>query len=382
MPAVASLAAFLLAAWPAAPRAGCQDAAAPWPRFWEGESAWENPNGRAVAEEQVFPHTPYSHGWQSYFYNLVVRLDDGTLLNICPFHWRYGLLDSWGMYIVAGDRQGHVFSWDGTFTGKEVQAADTGMKVHAGASSFESAGNDHRWKVAVPGFSCDLAFTNILPAWMPGDGIAYYTPDTKNYFRYAVPAPLAHVTGTVTVFGRTVPADGQCFYDTVECVTPLSRTNEEVNTYRTFSPPETPPQDSWFVFLYRIRSHPGFGSLVFPMVLVAHGSVFVLTSREVDFAVLQTDRMSDLPYPYAAAVAVSARQGGAAITGTFTSERPFHVQDIFARLPPLFREVASWFLKRPVVFRGAARFTGEVTLPDGSRHRLDLDGMGEQMVAR
>jgi hypothetical protein len=363
-------------------RAGCQEAAAPWPRFWEGASAWENPNGRAVTEEQVFLHTPYTHGWQSHFYNLVVRLDDGTLLNICPFHWRYGLLDSWGMYIVAGDRQGHVFSWDGTFDRNEIQVADTGMRVQAGASSFESTGNVHRWKVEVPGFSCDLEFTNVLPAWMPGDGMAYYTPDARNYYQYALPAPLARVDGTVTLFGRTAAAAGQCFYDTVECVTPLSRTNEEVNTYRTFSSPETPLQDRWFVFLYRITAHPGFGSLVFPMVLVAHGTSFVLTSRELDFAVLKTDRLPDPPYPYAAAVAVSARGGGAEITGTFASERPFHVQDIFARLPPLIRGLASLFLKRPVVFRGAARFSGEVTLPDGSRHRLELDGMGEQMIAR
>ncbi len=380
--AVASLFAFILAACLSAARAGCQDTAALRPGFWEGTSAWENPNGRAIAEEQVFLHTPYAHGWQSHFYNLVVRLDDGTLLNICPFHWRYGILNSWGLYVVAGDPQGHVFSWDGTIDSGEVHAADTGMKVRAGASSFESAGSIHRWKVTVPEFSCDLELTNVLPAWMPGDGIAYYTPDARYYFQYALPAPLARVTGTVTVFGRTVPADGQCFYDTVECMTPLSRTNEEVVTFRTFGSPETPPQSRWFVFLYRIRSHRGFGSQVFPMLVVARGDSWVLTSREIDFSVLQTDRMPDPPYPYATSVAVSARQGGASITGTFTSERPFHVMDIFARLPPLFRTVASWFLKRPVVFRSVARFTGEVTLPDGSRYRLDLDGMGEQMFAR
>src|SRR4030042_739390 len=110
---IASLVAFALAAWPTAPRAGCQDAAIPWPRIWAGASAWESPNGRAIAEEQIFLHTPYTHSWQSHFYNLLARLDDGTLLNIGPFQWRHGILDSWGLYVLLVDPQGRVLCWDG-----------------------------------------------------------------------------------------------------------------------------------------------------------------------------------------------------------------------------------------------------------------------------
>ncbi len=71
---------------------------------------------------------------------------------------------------------------------------------------------------------------------------------------------------------------------------------------------------------------------------------------------------------------MAARQGGVTFRGTFVCERLFHVQDIFARLPPLFRMIASWFLKRPVSYRSEARFMGTVTLLDGSEHALDLSG--------
>ncbi len=379
--AAISLAAFALGAGLATQRAAGQDTAAFKPSIYEGAEAWQNPNGRTITEDQVFHHNRYTRDWQAHSYYLFVRLDDGTLLTMNLFQWKYGIIGNWGIYVLVDGPDGRVFTYDGQLPGS-LKADATGMRVHAGASSFESSGGAHRWKVSVPGFSCDLTFMNVLPAWMPGDGVAYYTPGGDCYNRYALPAPWADVSGTLNVFGRSTTANGQCYYDTSESVFPLDRMDEEIVAFRTFSPAGTPRDDRWFVSLLRITSHPSFGPFALPFLLVAHGSEWVFTTQAFDFDVLQTASLPDPPYPYATAVAVAARQGGVTFRGTFVCERLFHVQDIFARLPPLFRMIASWFLKRPVSYRSEARFSGTVTLPDGSEHVLDLSGLGEDCLTR
>ena len=53
-----------------------------------------------------------------------------------------------------------------------------------------------------------------------------------------------------------------------------------------------------------------------------------------------------------------------------------------SRLPPIFRPVASLFVKMPVLFRLAGAFRGTLTLPDGTTRELELFGQGETSLER
>ncbi len=159
------------AATVAAPRAGAQS------RVFEGRWNWEHPNELRLAEDEVFPHTPYGRGWQTHSWYWIGRLDNGYLVVMNPFQWRYGALGAWGMYVIVRDPRGRVFTWDGKI-GRIPEVAPRGMRVVADNARFESRTGVHRWTVDVPGFSCDFTFTNVLPAWKPGDGMARFDDDS------------------------------------------------------------------------------------------------------------------------------------------------------------------------------------------------------------
>jgi hypothetical protein len=366
------LIAAALAASVAAPRAGAEA------RVFDGPWNWEHPNALRLTEDEVFPHTPYGRGWQNHSFYWMGRLDNGYLVVMNPFQWRYGALGAWGMYVIVRDPLGRVFIWDGKI--EEPEAAPRGMRVLADNARFESRPGMHHWTVDVPGFSCDFAFTNVLPAWKPGDGMARLSDDF--YFAYRLPAPWADLAGTMTVEGRTVDAAGQCFYDTTEFQVPLSRASAGSHAVRVWSAPGTPREDRWFVGILTTIPHPGFGIPDLPMLVVARGDRWVMTTKDFAFDFVETVTPEDPPYPYPVAIAVSARDPNGSLVGSFILEPPYVTTDVFARLPRVFRALASLFLSRPVIYRNLARFTGRVTEPDGRTTDLDLSGQGEFVITR
>jgi hypothetical protein len=69
----------------------------------------------------------------------------------------------------------------------------------------------HHVHLAEGGVVFDLAFHNELPAWMPGGGETHY--GEVDHFGWAVHAPRARVTGTVTVDGTVLDASGIGYAD-------------------------------------------------------------------------------------------------------------------------------------------------------------------------
>jgi hypothetical protein len=349
-------------------------------RIYDGPWNWQHPNELRVTEDEMFPHTPYDRDWQSHSFYWLGRLDSGHVVVLGPFQWRYGALGAWGMYIIVRDPRGRVFTWDGKLGDGSPEVAPSGMRISAGSNRFESRVGMHRWTVDVPGFSCDFTFTNVLPAWKPGSGVARF--DDQHYTTYALPAPWADLSGTMTVNGDTVDAAGQCLLDTSETLLPLTRANAECQAARVWSAPGTPRADRWFIGTLTTVSHPGYGSVKLPMLLVAHGDRWLFTTMHYTFTFTEMAELDDPPYPYPARMAVSARDQGYALEGVFTSDPPYWITDIFQRLPKLFRNIASWFVKRPVIYRNLTRFEGTVVSPGGGATRLELTGQAEFMFTK
>jgi hypothetical protein len=365
----------LVAAFAAAPcRLGAQQ------RIYDGPWNWQHPNELRVTDREMFPDTPYERDWQSRSYYWLARFDTGHVVVLGPFQWRYGSIGTWGLYVIVRDPRGRLFTWDGKLEHASFEAVPGGMRVVAGGCRLESRGPVHRWAVEVPGFSCDFTFTTILPAWKPGSGVAWF--DAEHYTTYGLPAPWADVAGTMSVNGESVVASGQCMLDTSETLLPLTRTNAESRAVRVWSPPGTPRGDRWFIGALTTVSHPGYGSLELPMLMVAHGDRWLFTTMSFRFEYLSLATLEDPPYPYPERIAVSARDQGYALDGTYTVEAPYWITDVFQRLPKLLRTIASWFVKRPVIFRNLARFEGTVSGPDGVAIPLRLSGQAEFMYTK
>ncbi len=118
------------------------------------------------------------------------------------------------------------------------------------------------------------------------------------------------------------------------------------------------------------------------MLVVAHGDRWVLTTKDFAFDFVETVTPDDPPYPYPVVIAVSAREANGTLVGSFILEPPYVTTDVFERLPRVFRALASLFLRRPVIYRNLARFTGRVTEPDGRTTDLDLSGQAEFVITR
>jgi len=349
-------------------------------RIYDGAWNWEHPNELRVTEDEMFPHTPYEREWQSHSYYWLARLDTGHVVVLGPFQWRYGALGAWGLYVIVRDPRGRVFTWDGKLGDGSPEVAPRGMRVSAANARFESRVGVHRWTVDVPGFSCDFTFTNVLPSWKPGSGVTRF--DDGHYTTYGLPAPWADLSGTMTVNGEAVDAAGQCLLDTSETLLPLTRANAEIQAARVWSAPGTPRADRWFIGTLTTVSHPGYGSVKLPMLLVAHGDRWLFTTMHYTVTFTEMAELDDPPYPYPARMAVSARTQGYALEGVFTSDPPYWITDIFQRLPKVFRGIASMFVKRPVIYRNLTRFEGTVATPDGGATRLELSGQAEFMFTR
>jgi len=353
-------------------RAGAQS------RIYEGPWNWEHPNELRLTEEEIFPHTPYDGDWQTHSYFFMGRLDSGGIVVMNPFQWRYGAIGTWGLYLIVLDPWGRVFSWDGKLGDGSPEVAPRGMRVSAPNGRFESSTGEHRWQVDVPGFSCDFTFRNVLPAWKPGSGVTWF--DDRHYTAYSNPAPWADLSGTMTVNGETMDAAGQCLLDASETWVPLTRVNTATRAVRVWSPPGTPREDRWFIGQLTTVAHRGYGSMRLPMLMVAHGDRWVFTTKEFSLDVVEQGMLDDPPYPYPTRLVLRARDQGYALEGAYSLPTMYYLTDIFQRLPKLFRAIASWFVKRPVITRQLARFEGTVSFPDGSTTRLDLTGQAEFVI--
>ena len=209
-----------------------------------------------------------------------------------------------------------------------------------------------------------------------------YSVQKDEYTRYSSPAPWAEVSGTMSVFGRTVDAAGQCLWDACLTVQPLSRTNSLITVFRAFGEPEYPDGARTFISAMVSWTSEAYGPLPLPMLLVARDDRWVFTTKDFSFSPADWHTPRSPPFPYPERYIVAGCGGGAALEGQFESTRMYHAMDVFDSLTPFMRSIASLFLKRPVYYRMVGRFRGVLRTKDGGEIPLDLPAAGEYVILK
>jgi hypothetical protein len=364
---------FLILPW-----SGQADGAA----IFSNPSDWYQPDEVRVSSEDLFSSEPYTVDWMSRSFFFVGRLDDGMFFVFNPFFWQFGGFRSWGLTVLVTDEDGRLFSFNGSLPLTLNEMTMSGLDLELGGNLFQMSGSGTYVRIALKGFSCNLHITNILPAWKPGDGWAWYDSARKAFSRYAVAAPLAQVSGSITVFGQSTSADGQCFVDTSYSVQPLRRPNSPTYTMRAFSEPDVLAQDQVFVDMLSSITDKSYGSLPLSMLLVAKGGSWLFTTR--DFTLIPDDwaSMDDPPFPYPRSYRVSASKSGYQLEGEFVVVRLYHTTDVFQSIPRFLRPLVSLFVKRPVLYRMIGWFDGSLVSPDGSLRKLALPAHGEYVLVK
>jgi hypothetical protein len=349
-------------------------------QIFENPSEWDPPEQVIVSTEDLFSVTPYTSDWQSRSFFFVGRLDNGTFFVINPFFWRYGMFHSWGLSVLVTDENGRLFSYNGSQPLTCCEMTSEGLDLRLGRNVFSMSGSETRVSIALDGFSCDLSIINILPPWKPGNGWAWYNAAQTAFSRYSIAAPLALVSGSMTVFGGSMDASGQCFLDTNYSVQPLKRPNSPAFILRAFSLPDVPRKDRVFIDMLESVTNKGYGSLPLSMLLVAKGDSWLFTARDFTLTPDEWVSLSDPPYPYPRSYKVLAEKSGFRLEGEFTATRLYHTTDVFQSIPRFLRRLASLFLKRPVLYRMIGWFHGNLVFPDGSIESLAMPAHGEYIV--
>lgn len=356
--------------------------AAAGPRIYEDPAAWNDPASVTVAADEMFPDGPFTGVFRSRSFFYTGRLDNGVVFIINLFHWRYSLFNQWGLTVLVTDAEGRVYKYEGSpsQTGGAAEPGEFGFRF--GRTAFEQVPGGCRIRIELKGFSCDLLVQGILPPWKPGDGWALYSGRKDEYTRYSSPAPWAEVSGTMSMFGESFDAHGQCLWDACLTVQPLSRTNSLITVFRAFGEPWDAGGERTFVSAMVTWTSEKYGPLPIPMLLVGRGDRWVFTTKDFQMRADDWHVPPSPPFPYPQRYIVSGCGSGAALRGEFHCERMYHALDVFDSLTPLMRSIVSAFMKRPVYYRMMGRFRGVLTMQDGGEIEVDIPAAGEYVILK
>ena len=200
--------------------------------------------------------------------------------------------------------------------------------------------------------------------------------------RKAVPVPLAATSGTLQFGGKAISADGWCYGDRSLIVAPPGRLNFTGCAFRVFEQQPSDEEEPWMLALLDYTSVGKPVGQRIPMLLMAHGREWILTSREYQITCEDLVRDAGTSVSRPRRIHLSARSRGYILEGDYLCDRLVSTSDVFENFPGLLRATVSLFLERPIIFRMVGHFEGTLVKPDGSVERLRLVGGGDYFTVR
>lgn len=341
---------------------------------------WPPPEQVLLSDEELLLGDPYSGHFRSRFWYFNILLGNGTALTCSQFQWRYGLLGGSGLFLLSAPPDGEPFVLETRIDSHDLEEAQDRLLVRFGGSLIEGSRAGARLRLELPDFSCDLAVRNLLEPWKPGDGYTWYDAKRTAYSRHAVTTPFGEVSGRLAVRGQEQPVSGWCYADRGVLSIPVSRLSPEGFSFRVFGAGEE--GQPWMVSLLTSTTARSYGSRRVGTLLAARGGQWLLAAPEFSFEAQDFREESGIPFAYPRRLVIRGGGEGGRVEGAFTVTRLTYLNDILARLPPLFRQVAEALIRRPVIYRLAGTFEGSFEAPDGTRQTLLLPGQGEYNLYR
>ncbi len=350
--------------------------------IWDKPYNWKHP-GEATFEpgDLAFTDKDYPHFKNDGIY-FMSYFNGGWILMTSYFGWNYGPLEGYGVYALVSEPDGTRHFAKHKMKRDVIEKKPGKLYLKGDKVLVEGKGMEYHLRYDFDDLYCDLTFKNVLNPWKPGTGWAFLTPERDVFNHYLVNSPWADVTGTMKVGGKTLDVKGQGYSDRSLSTLPLTKQNPYLYAWRTFSPEGTPREDRWFCGLLESVSHEKFGSKRIPILQIAHGEEWVLTTMDYKLIPTEYVKKPDIPYEYPTVIKVYSSDQGYKFRGKFICRELFDFTDIFSELPMFIRKMAEKFLTRPVFFRSKGDFEGTVTYPDGHTESFRLEGAIEYMVVK
>lgn len=360
----------------------CTGSTAEEVRVYADQYNWDHPEQVVVSDEELLFPVPSSRFYRASSYFFAGYLNDGTTFTINLFHWTYSFLSAWGLNIKITDADGQFWSYENKIPANRVTCLQDRFQIRFDGSTIEGASGEYHILLNLQDFSCDLWLHNILPAWKPGNGFAYFTRKQDAYLRTFVSSPLASVEGRLEVRGKKISSTGWCTATRSLTVLPLTGFDYDYFDFLTYGSPDQSYPDPSSMMLRHYSATYRKKTLNIPMLLLIRSGCWVLTDREYTLTPYDFVQEMGLPCPYPRRMRIQAKNRDCSLEGEFVCAKIVHCTDFLKVLPPFTRGLLSLVYDRPVIFDMIGSFQGTLQMPDGERIELNLAGLGSYSVFR
>jgi hypothetical protein len=343
---------------------------------------WREPSTIHVREPDMLFADRFTGDYQNFGYNYTGRLEDGSVFAFNIFRWRVALAGAWGISVSVLLSDGTTYLYSEKIPGHGQAGEDGRLSLRFPIGSLEGADGRYRLRLSLDGFSCDLRLEPILAPWMPGDSYAYLDSSRKAFSRLAVPSPWAVVSGFMTVGGRRIAAQGQCYGDRTLHNLPLSKLHSPTFALHGFDAPDRPLAESWALSVVSATPDESYGLPPVQVLVLARGGHWLFAGGDFSIRPLLPPGGSGPDAACPSSFLLSATRDGATICGLYTCSAIYDRQDILGEAPAFVRAIGSLFLGHPVLYRFNGTFDGAVSLRDGTCIPLHLSGPGEYAVVK
>jgi hypothetical protein len=361
-----------LAAAASAPAAPAEADRAPWPpprdvRVSTSELAFERRDYDVNSTESVY---------------VLTRFNDGWVLMLSLFEFRNPLFKKWGIYVLVSSPAGteHWYKYD--IPDRDVRVDADRLWVSDGVNTIEGGLTWYRVEIDIPGFTCELSISNLLPPWKVGDGRQELGRDGRAFAQRVLGSPWGVVTGRISLDGRPMVVRGQGLLEKSTIVMPLGRLDPLIYSARVFSQESTSPEDRWYVGMLDTTSHRAYGSVRSPRLEVARGGDWLFTTPDYTLVAHDYRSLGQAPYPAPQRLEITAVSQGYTLKATYRALYLYNVTDVMDEIPAWARPIVQLFVKRPVFQRFLGVLEGTLTYPDGRIEYLSLAGPYEFVVTR
>lgn len=255
---------------------------------------------------------------------------------------------------------------------KDVTFSNDNISWSSNGTSVSGAYPKYVYTLNEEAFKAKLTVEDAYPGWKIGR--TYLTPDKKTLGEVFIFVPRGKISGTLTIDGKEVQVTGNAYADRFHGNQRFDRVDQLFYSVRALTP--LPGSADINIHSTFNRSHPGYGKISTPGLLIMGPKAFVKATVfcEIVGQDFQTD--PQVGYNFPRKLIVKSDLPGFTFRGVFTSQRNLEVLDILSQLPPYLRKIAEVFFKVPVFSKWDGIFEGSYTL-NGTQTNFKLRSLGE-----
>jgi len=345
-----------------------------------GPDTWPKPAAE-LGEEYMAFHQP-SFFYQNEYTGAMFFSKDGWKFVANIFYFKLGPELKWGITVSVADPKNNYFIGKAEIDPTLMKFDPNSAEISFKDSYIKGRNPNYHIHYVTDKVTVDLNYKSRVGVWAPaGAGRFKLGAEGKYYYNWAMGAPWADVTGSITINGKTYPVEGQGYVDHGHWSVPYNKHNPIWEGFQAWT---WEPLDGhmWSVQVFDVITHPAFGGkrLGVALVIMDDRILCATPKYKITPGDFRRDSRTGVEFPWRFTVNTWP-DAPCSISGVSNAKYSWEILDIFDELPAYLRPIIKKFLNRPVYLRAFGEFKGSVTCGD-QKLRLDLPAFHDANYVR